>query len=323
MSTPAMQRSRVPWPVLFVSISLIWGSSFLLMKIGLEAFAPIQITAARILLGGATVAVLALATSTRLPRDRQVWALLQISAFFLVTLPFFLFPLGEERISSAFAGIANSTTPIAAVIFAAIMLPQDRLTPLALGGVAAGFVGVLVISQPWQADGRPDPVGFAITIAASACYGFGWTFVKKYLGDKDLGGLQLPTAQMLSASAQILVVWVGWWLVHRERAAPWSPNPEAVSQGVALLGPIVCLVALGVIGTGIAYNIQFELVRAVGPQVGATITYLIPVVAVVLGVVFLQERLTGWQVLGSLVVLGSAVLIGVAQRPARSEGEIG
>lgn len=317
MSAAQMRRSRVPWQVLFVSIALIWGSSFLLMKVGLQAFAPLQVSAFRILLGALTVVILALVTGTRLPREGQVWAKLQVSAFFLCTLPFSLFPLSEERISSIFAGIANSTTPLAAVVITAVMLPNDRLRPLANVGVGLGFLGVLVISQPWQADGRPDPLGLTMAVAASACYAFGWTFVKKHLGRDDLGGLALPTAQLVVASAQISIVWVIWWVAHRERTFPWSPNAGMSVDSPQLLPAILALVALGVVGTGIAYNIQFDLVRAVGPQIGSTITYLIPIVAVALGIIFLDERLTLWQVVGTVIVLASAVLVGLVGRSPR------
>src|SRR4051794_14398894 len=113
---PAARTSRVPWPAKFGALAVIWGASFFFMKIGLRSMAPLQISGLRIVSGAAVLVALLAASRGRLPRDRTVWAHLVVSAFFLCTLPFSLFALGEERVSSALAGIGNATTPIATVV---------------------------------------------------------------------------------------------------------------------------------------------------------------------------------------------------------------
>jgi drug/metabolite transporter (DMT)-like permease len=306
---------RVPWQVKFGALALIWGGSFLLMKVGLQALAPVQIATLRIVCGAVTVLVTALAMGVRLPRWGRVWAHLFVAGFVLCSLPFTLFPLGEERVSSALAGIGNATTPLSAVLFTLLLLRAERADRRTLLAVVAGFLGVVVILQPWQAQGRPDALGFAMTLLAGASYGLGWTYVKRFLAKDDIGGLGMPAAQLVMAAAQMAVVTLVWWWLHRDGdptgiPAPWSPVPGSGP----VLWPVVAVLVLGVVGTGLAFALQYDVVREVGPTVGATVTYVIPVVAVVLGIVFLHERLQWPQVVGAAVVLAAAVVIG---RPRR------
>ena len=199
-----MRRSRVPWPAKFGALAVIWGASFFFMKIGLRSLAPLQISGLRIFSGAAVLLALLAASRGRLPRDRAVWAHLVVSSFLLCTLPFSLFALGEERVSSALAGIGNATTPIATVVFSLLLLRGDVIGGRKVVGVLIGFVGVLVIMQPWQAAGRPDLVGFGMTLVAGASYGLGWTYNKRFLRGSDLGGLSLPAAQLTVAPCR-------WW----------------------------------------------------------------------------------------------------------------
>jgi drug/metabolite transporter (DMT)-like permease len=141
----------------------------------------------------------------------------------------------------------------------------------------------------------------------------GWTYVRRNLAKADLGGLAMPTAQLLASSVQIVAVLLLWWALNRDGyAAPWSVRPDATAGSA--LWPLLAVLALGVVGTGLAYMLQFDVVRAAGATVGATVTYLIPVVSVVLGVALLEERLAWPQVLGAAIVLGSAVVIGLPGR---------
>ena len=238
-----------------------------------------------------------------------------VTGFLLGALPFSLFAMGEERVSSALAGIGNSTTPIATVVFSLLLLRADKIGGRKIVGVVIGFVGVLVIMQPWQSQGRPDLLGFAMTLVAGMSYGLGWTYTKRFLGKVDFGGLALPAAQMLTSAAQMIVAVTIWWLTQRTHlslAAPWSLHANAA--GGSALWPLVAVLTLGVLGTGIAMSFQYDVVRAAGPTVGASVTYLIPVVSVALGVLVLKERLQWPQFAGAAVVLGAAVLIGRAKR---------
>lgn len=327
-----MTAARIPWQAKFVALAVIWGASFLLMKIGLESLAPLQIATLRVLSGAATVMIVGSLLGARLPRQPRVWLHLAVSGLFLCSLPFTLFPLGEQRVSSALAGIGNATTPLATVVFSLLLIPTDRLGARKIVSVIVGFVGVVVILQPWQAQDRPDLFGFGMTLVAGASYGLGWTYLRRFLGPGDVGGLGLPAAQLAMSSVQLAVVTTGWWLLHLvtrvtgvtgdtgDSVAPWSPARGSEH----LVSSVVAVLVLGVVGTGLAFALQFDIVRAVGPTVGASVTYVIPVVAVALGVVFLHERLQWPQVVGAAVVLAAAVVIGMPsgrrqRRPATVE----
>jgi drug/metabolite transporter (DMT)-like permease len=314
--TTAARATRVPWQAKYLMLALIWGSSFLLMKVGLRTLAPLQISGLRIIAGTLTLLALLGFTGGRLPREPRVWGHLVVSGIFLSVLPFSLFALGEERVSSALAGIGNATTPLAAVFFALLLLPSDRLSPRKLAAVVIGFIGVVVIMQPWESAGRPDLLGFGMTLVAGACYGLGWTYNRRFLADADLGGLSMPTALLTVGSVLMVPVLVVWWLMHRSTyAAPWALHADPAGGG--WLAPVLCVVVLGVVGTGLAYMLQFDVVRGAGATVSTTVTYLIPVVSVVLGVVILGERLAWPQLLGAAIVLVSAVVIGLPDRRRR------
>lgn len=307
------RSTRVPWQAKYVLLAFIWGSSFLLMKVGLRTMAPLQISGLRIFAGTLTLLPLLALTGARLPRERRVWGHLAVSGVFLTALPFSLFAAGEERVSSALAGIGNATTPLAAVFFALLLLPSDRLSPRKLAAVIIGFIGVVVIMQPWESVGRPDLIGFGMTLVAGACYGLGWTYNRRFLGDADLGGLSMPTALLVVGSVLMVPVLLVWWLLNRDvYAAPWSGHVDITGGG--WLVPLLCVLALGIVGTGLAYMLQFDVVRGAGATVSTTVTYLIPVVSVVLGVLVLGERLAWPQLLGAAIVLVSAVVIGLPNR---------
>jgi len=263
---------RVPWQVKFGALALIWGGSFLLMKIGLQALAPVQISTLRIVAGAATVLLSALVMGVRLPPWGRVWGHLFVAGLVLCSVPFTLFPLGEERVSSALAGIGNATTPLSAVLFTMLLLPADRVDRRTVLAVVAGFVGVVVIMQPWESNGRPDAVGFAMTLLAGASYGLGWTYVKRFLAKDDIGGLGMPAAQLLMGAAQMLAVTLVWWWLHREGEPTGIPAPWSLVPGSGpAVWPVVAILVLGVVGTGLAFVLQYDVVREVGPTVGATV----------------------------------------------------
>lgn len=312
--------TRVPWQAKYLALALVWGASFLLIKVGLRTMAPLQISGLRIFAGAGTLVTLLALTGARLPREPRVWGHLVVSGLFLTAAPFTLFALGEVRVSSALAGIGNATTPLAAVLFGLLLLPADRLSPRRLAAVLIGFAGVVVIMQPWQAAGRPDLLGFSMTLVAGACYGLGWTYNRRFLGKVDLGGLPMPTALLLVGAVLMTPALLVWWLANRDvYATPWAGHADP-GGGTAVV-PVLCVLTLGIVGTGLAYMLQFDVVRAAGATVGTTVTYLIPVVSVLLGVVLLDERLAWPQLLGATVVLGSAVVIGLPA-PQRTRDRI-
>ena len=312
-------QPRVPWQVKYLALVLIWGSSFLLMKVGLESLEAVQISALRIVSGAAVITALLLLRGGRLPTGRRVWLHLFVCGFLLAALPFTMFALSETRISSALAGIGNAATPIATVLAALAILPGERATGRRLVAVGVGFLGVVTIMQPWTATDRPDLVGFSMALLGGASYGLGWTYNRRFLSGVDLGGLSQPAATLLTGLVLMVPVVLVWAAVQPAGlAAIWSyEGAAAAGAGTWPWLPLACTLVLGLVGTGFAYMLQFDVVRGAGAMIGSTITYLIPVVSVLLGVLVLGERLGRAQLAGFVIVLGAAYVIN--RRPRSPE----
>lgn len=305
------RTGAVPWQVWYLALTFIWGSSYLLIKLGLGSLTAVQVAALRIVCGVAVLLLLLVLTGTRLPRGRRTWGHLLVTGTLLCTLPWTLFAVGEERVTSAVAGISNATTPVAAVLATALLLPGEPVGRRRQAGVAIGFVGVVLIAQPWSLERGPDPVGLTMVLAASASYGVGWTYVRRYLHGVDPGGLSMPTAQVLVAAAQVpVLLLLDWWLRGSPPSGPLDPGRlPAGATGADLWGPLLAVVVLGVVGTGLAQAMQYAVVRAAGPTVATSVTYPIIVVSVLLGVVLLGESIGPLVLAGAVVVLLGSLLI--------------
>jgi drug/metabolite transporter (DMT)-like permease len=312
---PGGGRAPVPWQVWYLILALVWGSSYLLIKVGLEALSGVQVTALRIVLGAAVLLLLVAVTGTRLPRGRRTWGHLLVTGTLLCSLPWTLFALGELRVTSAVAGIANATTPVAAVVATALLLPGEPVGRRRQLGVGIGFVGIVLIAQPWSLERGPDPVGLLMVLVASASYGIGWTYVRRHLHGVDPGGLSMPAAQVLVALAQVpLLLLLDWWVRGAPSGGPLVPaGPAATVGGWALWGPVLAVGALGVVGTGLAQAMQYAVVRAAGPTVATSVTYPIVVVSVLLGVLLLGESLGPLVLVGAGIVLAGSLLIGTGR----------
>lgn len=316
------RTGAVPWQVWYLALTFIWGSSYLLIKLGLGSLTAVQVASLRIVCGVAILLALLALTRGRLPRGRRTWGHLVVTGTLLCTLPWTLFAVGEERVTSAVAGISNATTPVAAVVATAFLLRGEPVGRRRQVGVAVGFLGVVLIAQPWSLEHGPDPLGLAMVLAASASYGLGWTYVRRFLHGVDPRGLSMPTAQVLVAAVQVpALLLADWWLRGTPAGGPLGPGgPGAAGGGWALWGPVLAVAVLGVVGTGLAQAMQYAVVRAAGPTVATSVTYPIIVVSVLLGVLLLDESVGPVVLLGALVVLVGSVLITGPRRPGRAGG---
>lgn len=287
----------------FGLLALIWGSSFLLMKVGLESLQPLQIATLRIVLGAATIVCCTYATGQRLPTAWRDWRQLAVMGFFLAVLPFTLFAMSEKTIPSALAGIGNATTPLATVLAMLALVPRHRASRRQVVAIVVGFCGVVTIMQPWAVAGRPDLGGFAMAIGGGASYGVGWSYAARVRMNERVQGLAQSAATLVAASVLMVPVFVIGGL-----ASPGGLGGLFTVASPDWL-PIAAIVTLGVVGTGLAYILFFDVIAQAGAVVGSTVTYLIPVVSVLLGVLVLHEQLGIWQLVGFAIVLGAAWVI--------------
>jgi drug/metabolite transporter (DMT)-like permease len=275
----------------FLWLVAIWGCSFLFIKIGLEALAPLQVVLGR--LGFGAMALLALAAIRRapLPREPRLWGHMAIAATLLNTVPFALMAYAEQRIPSAMASICNATTPLFTVFVAILALPDERPSWMRSAGLVLGFAGVAVVFGVWDGSAaRVDRLGIALVLAAAACYGLGGVYLRRYLSATRYSGVALSAGQMLIGAVQLALV------------VPFATSmPAHVPAHV-----IAAIVALGALGTGIAYVLNYDLVRGAGATLASTVTYCIPLVSI--GVVVLGERLVWNAPVGAAIILAGAML---------------
>jgi drug/metabolite transporter (DMT)-like permease len=271
--------------LLLASIALIWGSSFLFIDIGLEAFRPGVVALARVALG---VSALALFPAARRPVDRQDLPRVAFLGVIWAGLPLVLFPLAQQWIDSSVAGMLNGAVPLFGAAWAVLLLrrPLGRTQTL---GLLVGFAGVVAISWPEVQGSRATTLGAALVLLAVMLYGLAVNLAVPL--QQRYGAL--PVLLRAQLTALVLLAPFGLWSLPGSRFA-W--------------GSALAMLPLGILGTGLAFVLMTTLVGRVGGPRGAVATYFIPVVAIALGVAFLGERVAPLALLGTALVLGGAWL---------------
>lgn len=279
------------------ALALFWGASFLLIKLGLEALSPTQIALARIVLGALTLLAIFAVRGLRIPGDRNLWRHVAVAAVFANALPWVLLAVGEQSVESGLAGVLNATTPLWTVLFG-LLAGREALPPRRAAGLLLGFLGVLVIFAPWQGDGMLG-WGVLACIAAAASYGIGFVYTGRFITGRGTPPLALASMQLTAAIGFSLLALPidGLRMVH------WNP--------VALLA----VFALGVVGTGIGFALNYRLIGDEGPTTASTVTYVMPIFSVLLGWLLLGEQLPFRVLVGMAVVL-----VGVALTHRKAAG---
>jgi drug/metabolite transporter (DMT)-like permease len=276
-------------------LAAIWGCSFLFIKVALEGVSAAQVVLARIVFGAGTLTCYVLIRRERLPRRLRTWMHVAIMGLFAGVLPFLGFSWGEEHgASSGLAAIYNGATPLWTLLVAIIALPAERPTRTRLAGLVMGFAGVLLVVAPWRSTHGAHLAGQLACLGAGACYGAGFAWTRRFLtGVGSAPGL--AAAQLLCAAAEFGVV-----------------APFVATDRVSLPPRVwLSLVALGALGTGFAYVIYYGLIHDVGATTASTVTYVVPLVAVTLGVIVLGEAVQWNYFAGAAVVIsGIAVAEG-------------
>ncbi|MDX3582217.1 DMT family transporter [Streptomyces europaeiscabiei] len=290
--TPERTHGTVDWRLRFAFLSLVWGFSFLLIKVGTGAYAPFQVTFGRLLFGTLVLAAAMTVKRERLPRGARVWGHLTVAALLLNALPFSLFAYAELTVPSTLAGICNATSPLWGMALSLVALSEDRPTRVRVAGLGLGFLGVLTVLGAWQGFSGLDARGTTMALLASLSYPIGWIYVRRTLAGTTVSHLSLTGAQLLLATAQLAIV---------------TPLFTTLPSSFPVL-PLLAVVALGALGTGVAMLVQYGLVSEVGPTTAQMVTYFIPVIATAAGVTLLGESLAWSTPVGAAIVLAGAAL---------------
>lgn len=275
----------------FAAVGVIWGSSFLLIKVGLDSFHPGLITWARIVLGALALLMLRRRPQSIEAGDRRRVVLLSL---LWVGIPFTLYPLAEQHLNSAVTGLLTGATPLFAGMFGAMWFNRPSGGPQRMG-IAIGFAGVTLIAAGSGAEGGTAPLGVAMVLAATVCYGIATNMAgplqHKY-GSVNLMGPMLGLGALWTAPFGLV----------------------GAMQSTLATGPLLATLVLGVVGTGLAFVLMATLVGRVGGPRASFITYLIPPIALVLGAVFLGETVAPIALGGAGLVLAASILASRAEK---------
>ncbi|HEV7973762.1 DMT family transporter [Amycolatopsis sp.] len=272
----------------FVALALVWGSSFFFIKVGLTGLSPGQVAWARLVFGALALAVIVLARRRPLPRELVVWGHLAVVGVLMCVLPFLLFSWAEQHISSGLASIFNATTPLLTMLISAVALKAEKITRAGATGLVLGFAGVLVIVGVWHGISLGSNLTAQLAcLGATTCYGLSFVYLRRFLARRGLDTPTLAFGQVGIGAVIMLAL-----------------TPVLASSPVHASWPVVLsMLALGVLGTGVAYVWNTNIVTAWGASNAVTVTYLTPVVGVVLGVAILDEPLSWNQPVGAVLVI--------------------
>jgi drug/metabolite transporter (DMT)-like permease len=273
------------------ALAVLWGSGFLFIKEALTGLSPFQIVFGRMLAAAVAMLALTLATKRRLPADLRIWVHLAVMAIITNIAPYFLFAWAELRVTSGLAGVLNATTPLF-TLTAALATGTERNAPTRLAGLLIGFLGVVILAAPWATPQRGTHAGIVAAVVASACYALGYVYARRFLTSRAVPAVVLSTGQMVAGTVLLALV-----------------APVLGRGHVHLTTTVIAAVlALGVVGTGASYVLNYQLIADEGPTAASTATYLIPVVAVILGALVLAEPVTWKLALGAITILAGVAL---------------
>jgi drug/metabolite transporter (DMT)-like permease len=284
---------------LIAALALLWGSGFFWIALALDGFTPVQLTFLRLFLGALVLVPIVLIRRLSRPAGRAMWGHLAVSALIANAIPYTLFAVAEQTVPSSLAGVINATTPLWTLLLAIATRSDNRMTSRRALGVALGFVGVLVVFEPWNGVAGGTAGGILACIGAAASYGLAYVYQARFLTNRGLSPLTLTAAQLVTAT--------GFLALTLPFGGPIaSPPPLALAA----------VVILGVIGTGIALIINFQLIATEGATAASVVTYLVPAVALLLGILVLDEPASL-----ALPIGGALILVGVALTRTRSAAQ--
>jgi drug/metabolite transporter (DMT)-like permease len=290
-SSPSPKKSS-SWLGLYIALGIVWGCSFIFIKLGLEFLTPVGVAFGRVSLGALTLVFWARYKKIALPTDKKVWAHLWVVAMLLNVVPGVLFAQAETQVTSILAGIINAVTPLMTLLAIMIVFRGEKLKSFQIIGLLLGFLGVLTVLGAWNGLGaNPISAVLALLIAVT-CYGFSFPYTRKFVFPYKLKPEAMAATQVSLGAVTLLP----FYLIDGIAKDEYRP------------GPVFAMIALGVFGSGFAYIWNFKIMEAAGSAIASSVTYVTPLVAVIVGIIFLGEGITWNEPVGALVVLVGAAI---------------
>ena len=279
------------WLALLVAL---WGSAFALISVSLRDFTPLQVVTSRLWIGATILLVLMRGRRQRVPRDGRTWVFFLAMAILGNALPFFLIAWGQQAVASGVTGILMAIMPLIVLLLAHFFVPGEKITLPRVVGFALGFVGIVLLIGP-SALGGFEGQGAAFwsqlaILSGAACYAVNLIVARRAPRRDPV--VTAAWVLLLSAVLSTVALWVGGDVL---------PNAPGFV-------PLVSLVALGVLSTGVATAVYFRIVSRAGATFLSLINYLIPVFAVLIGAVFLSERLPARSLIALAIILAGVII---------------
>ena len=283
------------WLGLYIALGIVWGCSFIFIKLGLEFLTPFGVAFGRCALGALALVIYLKFKKLSLVRNRAMIGHLWVVALLLNVIPGIFFAWAETEVTSILAGIINAVTPLMTLIAIILVTRNERPTVPQVIGLILGFLGVLTVLGAWQGLGDNPLWAILVLLAAVTCYGFSFPYSRRFILPAGLAPEVMAATQVSLGALTLLPL----FLINGIAKDEYRP------------GPVLAMIALGVFGSGFAYIWNFTIMRAAGSAIASSVTYVTPVVAVIVGLIFLQEKLHWYEPVGACVVLlGAAIAQG-------------
>jgi drug/metabolite transporter (DMT)-like permease len=286
---------------MFLALGGIWGSSYLFIKVGVDAgLAPFTLVALRLAIGFALLALVVLAGREPLPREPRLYGHLLVVAVLNMAIPFSLIARAEQHVDSALAATFAAAIPLVVIPLAAVALRAERLSVNRAAGVLLGFVGVAVLVAPDVSRlGGSGAVDQLLLLAATVSYAAGAVYTRRFIH-----GLRPMIPAVFQVGFALLLVAIAALAAER----PWEAavRPEA----------IVAVVWLGLLGSGLAYLMFFHLIGRLGATRTSMVAYVMPLIGIVLGAAVLGESLDARLLAGGALVFGGILIVNLRLRAA-------
>ena len=283
------------WLGLYISLGIVWGCSFIFIKLGLEFLTPFGVAFGRCALGALALLIYLKVKGLSLVRDRKMIGHLWVVALLLNVIPGIFFAWAETEVTSILAGIINAVTPLMTLIAIMLVSRNEKPTAPQIVGLLLGFLGVLTVLGAWKGLGDNPLWAILVLLAAVTCYGFSFPYSRRFILPAQLAPEVMAATQVTLGAITLLPLFL----------------MDGIAKDEYRIGPVLAMIALGVFGSGFAYIWNFTIMRAAGSAIASSVTYVTPVVAVVVGLIFLQEKLHWYEPVGALVVLlGAAIAQG-------------
>jgi len=283
---------RKSWLPAYLALGLVWGCSFIFIKLGLEFLTPFGVAFVRCALGAITLLIVVKLMKINLPKEKSTWYKLWVVAMLLNVAPGILFAYAQLHVTSVLAGIINATTPLATLGVMLIAFREEKLKAEQIYGLLLGGLGVMVVLGIWEGIGDNQLTGVIALLIAVTCYGISFPYSKRNIIPLGLKPEAAATTQLIMAAITLLPFYLY----------------DGISQNNYRPVNIFAMLTLGILGSGFAYIWNFSIIAAAGSSIASSVTYLTPVVAVFVGWLFLGEVIVWHEPVGALlVILGAAV----------------